>query len=247
VVLNEMEGKDGFNFKERMKALWTADIIELNEKNVKRWKQQNFMRAFIYSNNKRPIQIPYDDRRYVAYRSSNVKPSKAFFDSIYALMDEHEEQLGLYDYLMNIDLSEYKIHDRPKTTAYETIRTANIKFIFEFIYEFLNGNIDNIVFHKKGSKSYVVGSVLFDSYVKWCIEQSIKNDMDSASHIATTLENFDVKYKRIVLDGSKKYCFSFENPKFTCDEIMNKQLVQEVETVNGTVLNEVNEDEGHLC
>jgi len=246
VVLNEMEGKDGFGYKERMKALWTADIIELNEKNVKRWKQQNFMRAFIYSNNKRPIQIPYDDRRYVAYRASNVKPSKEFFDSIYALMDEPEEQLGLYEYLMNIDLSEYQIHDRPKTTAYETIRTANIKFIFEFIYEFLNGRIDDLKFHKKGSNRYVVGSFLFDRYVRWCAKQSIKNDMNNASHIATTLENFGVQYKRVVLDGSKKYCFSFENPKFTCDEITNKQLVQEVETVDGAVLDEINMDEGVL-
>jgi hypothetical protein len=247
VVLNEMEGKDGFGYKERMKALWTADIIELNEKNVKRWKQQNFMRAFIYSNNKRPIQIPYDDRRYVVYRASNIKPSKEFFDSIYALMDEHEEQLGLYDYLMNIDLSEYQIQNRPKTTAYETIRTANIKFIFEFIYEFLNGKIENIPYHKKGSKRYVIGSVLFDSYVKWCAEQSIKNDMNSASHIATTIETFGVKYKRIVFGGSKKYCFSFDNPKFTCDEIMNKQLVQEIETVDGLVMDEVNQDEGLPC
>jgi hypothetical protein len=43
------------------------------------------------------------------------------------------------------------------------------------------------------------------------------------------------------------YCFTFENPKFTCDEIMNKQLVQEIETVNGTVLDKVDPDESHPC
>tara|TARA_R110000822_G_scaffold1642_1_gene7653 strand:+ start:2183 stop:4480 length:2298 start_codon:yes stop_codon:yes gene_type:complete len=248
VVLNEMEGKAGFGYKERMKALWTADIIELNEKNVKRWKQQNFMRAFIYSNNKRPIQIPYDDRRYVAYVASDVKPPKEFFDSIYALMDEPEEQLGLYEYLMNIDLSEYAIHDRPKTTAYETIRTANISFIYEFVHDLLNKKIPNITWYEKGKSRYILGNLLFTRYTEWCAEQYIKIDMSSQAHMATTLSNFGVNHSRITLkqcDNKKLYCFSFPDPDFTCNKIEEKKLIQASETIDG-VINEMNMDEGSL-
>jgi len=232
LILNEMEGKNGFTYKERMKALWTSELVELNEKNVKRWKQANYMRAFIYSNNKRPIQIPYDDRRYVVYRASLINASKEFFDSVYALMEEPEEQLGLYDYLMNIDLTDFNIKKRPHTKAYEKIKTANISPVYEFFYDLLNGNIGGIPFYKKANRSFYIGSTLFNKYTGWCAEQHLKSDMNNAKHIATTMECFGVDYKRISINNEKNYCFIVNDKGFTCGIIETKGLLPKGESID---------------
>lgn len=244
LVLNEMEGKNGCAYKDRMKALWTAELVELNEKNVKRWKQQNFMRAFIYSNNKRPIQIPYDDRRYVVYRSTLIKPPQEFFDSTYALMDEPEEQLGLYDYLMNIDLTDFNIKKRPHTDVYETMKTSSISPLYEFIYDLLDNKIKNIKCHKKGKNHFYIGSSLFNRYVKWCAEQHLKNDINNVKHMSTMLESFGVSYKRILLDIGKYYCIIINDIDFTCEMIKSKGLIQDVEKFEGYEVNYNGCDEG---
>jgi len=232
LVLNEMEGKNGFNYKERMKALWTADIVELNEKNVKRWKQKNYMRAFIYSNNKRPIQIPYDDRRYVVFRSSLVKPSEAFFNSIYGLMEEEEELFGLYDYLMNVDLSDFNIKKRPYTDAYKQIKESNISPVYEYFYDLLQERINDITIHEKGKKRFFVGSSVFEKYTQWCCAQHLKPDMNNAKHMATTMETFGVQYKRILYNNQKMYCFFIDDMDFTCKTIETKGLISNIDNCN---------------
>ena len=70
--LNELGGKDGFSSKESIKHFITANRYDINSKHKDVISHGNYLRLFILSNNHTPVEIPYDDRRFVELKVSTA-------------------------------------------------------------------------------------------------------------------------------------------------------------------------------
>ena len=60
VQIDEIGGKDGFVNKESIKRLITTKRLNINEKGVKIYENNNYARVFIFTNNINPIALPSD-------------------------------------------------------------------------------------------------------------------------------------------------------------------------------------------
>lgn len=133
VQLNEVQGCDGFENKEKLKDLITSKTHNINEKNMKPYKQNNYSRVFIFSNNLNPIEIPYDDRRFCVFKGGKNK-SSSYYKALVNILDNEDALKSILSYLKNVDLSNFHIReDRPKTSAYEDMKQNAINPIYTFL------------------------------------------------------------------------------------------------------------------
>lgn len=143
VILNEMEGKDTFNFEGKIKSFITEDTITVNPKNVRPFVVKNHSRTIITTN--KPDPIPIDvrsgDRRYVVFKSTNVYKTKnsKFWSDLYNMFNSDIFISALYDYLMSVECENVNwINDRPLTREYLEMCAKYIPNEALFLEHFLN-------------------------------------------------------------------------------------------------------------
>ena len=76
IQLNEVCGSDGNFNREILKDLITTEKFNINPKYGKKLKCNNYTRIFAASNNKTPLNIPQDDRRYVVFKCGDPKKKR---------------------------------------------------------------------------------------------------------------------------------------------------------------------------
>jgi|DEB0MinimDraft_10_1074344.scaffolds.fasta_scaffold01880_1 energy-coupling factor transporter ATP-binding protein EcfA2 len=146
VFLNEMEGKHGINYQEKIKGQSTATENRVNGKYEKAVTQRNFARMFFNSNQNAPVNVQVNDRRYVIVqcgfglvKNTNDKrvagEVEKFWEEYYNNMNDANWCKSLYEYLMNIDLEEWNWAHDPKTVAKEVLRSKNINPLHYFLHE----------------------------------------------------------------------------------------------------------------
>ncbi len=135
--LNEVEGKDGFSNKEKIKNMITEDNTIIREKYISQYDQTNYLRLFILSNNLNPIEISHDDRRFVVFKSHHRKPKKEYFDRLHDEFRKNDQHMQiLYNFLMSLDIEKFNPReDRPITDAYNTMKEHNQNPIYKFLWD----------------------------------------------------------------------------------------------------------------
>lgn len=173
IQLNEVEGKDGFSKKEKLKNIITETETIIREKHVSIYKQKNYKRVFIFSNNLNPIEISHDDRRFVVFQAHYEKPDKEYFDDLYSICEPEKLQM-LFDYLMNYDISKFKITDRPLTQAYNNMKEHNVNPLYKFIWKMFVDDEWEKTFEPTGCYKKKTGDIvlanptsLFQTYVNY--------------------------------------------------------------------------------
>tara|TARA_R110000751_G_scaffold43398_1_gene100199 strand:+ start:923 stop:3208 length:2286 start_codon:yes stop_codon:yes gene_type:complete len=170
VQFNEVEGKDSFANKEKIKDRITAADNIIHEKYAGKYKQSNFVRYFYISNNLTPVEIPYDDRRFVVTKmSSKHRKDKEYFGPLHKKRKNRKWLDSIYSALMDRDIEFYNpSQDRPQTKAYDDMKKDNVNPIYKFLKEVLEEQDD----------------FDFDSHEKY------------PDHIYTTPSNFNWEFKR---------------------------------------------------
>jgi hypothetical protein len=139
VQINELEGKDGVAYKEKLKDLITRDRNTINEKNISPYKLTNFTLLFICSNNLTPIQIPYDDRRYVMLKTGNTNiGNRVYWTKQHANKNNPVWINSLYSHLLDMDLTGWIPDDlskQPLTECYLEAKQSNISPVYKFFKE----------------------------------------------------------------------------------------------------------------
>jgi hypothetical protein len=131
---NETEGKDAVRNVEKLKGFATRNTNSINMKNKCLYITKNYFRIFIVSNNKTPVLISPDDRRYFIIKSTNKYRQDAdFFTEYYKLLSDDNFIDSLYSDLMDIDLSKVDIRVRPKTEQFEIMKNENLKPIHHYL------------------------------------------------------------------------------------------------------------------
>ena len=217
VQLNELEGKDGFAKKEKLKGSITAEHLNINEKNVKQFDIHNSIRFFIFSNNLTPIEIPVDDRRFVVYEGADLLPEKERDDYYNPLFDNlnNEDVINrLLEYFMNIDLNDFNLkRQRPITKAYKEIRENCIPAIYKFGWDLFNGLFEpdalvmKMKFHKKLNKHLIKSTDFHKLYTDWYNRVLKAETTLNFKNIKPMLEDINIRKKEVRINGFKEYYY----------------------------------------
>ena len=102
----------------------------------------NYLRLFILSNNHTPVEIPYDDRRFVVLKVSSAwKGNADKFDAFHAAIRDPKVMDAYYTELMQRDISAFvpKI-DRPLTSAYKSMKQNCISDVDKMLRDNVEGD-----------------------------------------------------------------------------------------------------------
>lgn len=133
---NEVEGKDGFQFSQKLKDLITRKKNNINEKNLRPYEQKNLMRIFLFTNSLTPLDIPPDDRRFVVFKTCDPQEPE-YYVAIYRDHINNDDEINkLYTYLINLDISKFcPRHERPQTENYKFMKEMSINPLYLYLYQ----------------------------------------------------------------------------------------------------------------
>ena len=222
--LNEMEGKDGFSNKERLKNLITESKTKINQKNMKEYEQSNYLRIIICSNNPNPIEIPTGDRRFAVFDADPIKPSLEHFEIFRKLMEDENCLYSLYQYLMEYDLGEVSLRNsRPITQAYKEMRERSIPPFYIWLNNELKKYNDEEEYegiftdkhwkHKKTGAMIITPSDLFDLFKDWNEEMDTDMSKFTHKHMKGLLSKLKIYNKHTKLNGSSQRAYWIDTKK----------------------------------
>ena len=116
VCLNEGDGKVNNKYIEQLKQLVTDPKISINDKNDKVYKNRNFFRIFMLTNNLFTVSIDVDDRRFFLWESIQPLPSKEYFSRYCKAIVNKDALRLLLQFYRDRDISGWDPkNDRPET------------------------------------------------------------------------------------------------------------------------------------
>lgn len=202
--LNELEGKHGFENKEKLKVLITAEEVSINDKNDKKYQQSNYSRVIICSNNLTPIQITDDDRRYVVFQAQDKKPNSNYFNNLVSYLNNDTFIYSLYKYLKFRDISNISLtNDRPMTSAYNNMKDGQTNNFYEYLnlftdnYNDVKKRYNNILFNNSTNTMLIPPSTLIKDYKRYLnnnfYDTNIKNTFINAMMLELNVNKIEKK------------------------------------------------------
>ena len=207
--LNEVEGKDGYSNKEKIKNIITEEKTIIREKYISQYDQTNYLRLWILSNNLNPIEISHDDRRFVVFKSHHKKPSKQYFTDLHEMINDKESMEMLYNYCMNYDISKFDPrNDRPKTEAYNNMKEHNENPLYRYMWNMFvkDGYKENFTSEsckkKKNSETiYVKSNNLFYEYKEFLNSEDKGFIKPTFKIMKTILADIGIVKKQVKIGG----------------------------------------------
>lgn len=207
--LNELEGKDGFSHKEKIKNLATEEKTIIREKYVSQYDQTNYLRIFICSNNFNPVEIPFDDRRMTVFQATRKKPSRNYFYQLNKYLKNKDELQNLFNFLNNIDISSFSpANDRPITKAYENMKESNENPIYKYLYDnFIRGNYkenfdkEHVKKQKKNNKLYIQSNIFYHYYKDYLSSEDLEYIKPTFKIIKSILLDLGIEKKAVKIAG----------------------------------------------
>jgi len=195
VFLNEMEGKNGIMYQEKMKHQASSKKTRVNAKYNKPLWQNNYARLFINSNQDGCVNPQVHDRRFVIINSGfglvqntndkkKAKKLEKYWDTLYNNLNSYDWRKSLYDMLMNIDLTGWSPKQVPKNVHHDLLRRRNINPLHEYLKDVIDRG-DFSSYEKQiiqGKEMHLIGwKPWFTDYKNWVerhteIDYAIKAD-----------------------------------------------------------------------
>jgi len=233
--LNELEGKDGFSHKEKIKNLATEEKTIIREKYVSQYNQKNYLRIFICSNNFNPVEIPFDDRRMTVFQATRKKPSQKYFNELNKYLKDKDELQKLFNYLNNINISNFSpSNDRPITKAYENMKDSNQNPIYKYLYDnFIRGDYkenfgNDIKKQKKNNKLYVQSNLFYQYYKEYLSSEDLDYIKPTFKIIKSILLDLGIEKKAVKISGINNDYYIID-VKDLDDALKNYNLGEEIE------------------
>lgn len=217
--LNELEGKDGWEYRDKLKGIISSKTVSIKEEHMKPYDQAFFSRIFIMSNRVNPIEVAQDDRRFCVFKAHYKKPSREFFNKIHQIPKCKDSLYTLYNYLMNypIEIKSW-CDERPMTTAYKNMKENNINPLYQYIKEIIvDEKIDDYMEKEDGAylRQKKTGDLLIS-----CDEflQTYRNYLDvndimyktNAKDLKKYLNEIDIQRERVCIKGIRKYFYKVD-------------------------------------
>lgn len=235
VQLNELQGVDGFRMKEKLKNIITTEYLNINPKGRTPYDILNFLRMIIFSNNLTPIDIPYDDRRFVVFLAK-IKKGSEYFENLRKHLKDENALRSIYDYFMSLDLSNFNITDRPKTEAYKNMRNNNVSPVYNYLYDIFKNDEykedfeDEFKVHKKTGNILIQSSALFRNFKYYLEEKGLNYKLDFKK-LKSILSDIDIVRKQFKVAGSVKDYYTF-NKTDLLKILKDRGVVEEIEELD---------------
>ena len=224
IQFNEMSAKDGFANKESIKNFITQKFTNINEKNRLPYKQSNFVRVIICTNNNSVVDIPADDRRFVVFQSDPKKPKPSYFnDEIRPYLTNKDALFTLYKYLNELDLGGVRLAqdgNRPITSAYKDLQEDCTSpfhvYLNNCLLDYENELTGLYKIHKKTRNLLITSNDLFYSYTESMELQGKPIYKFSQQIMKGMLGAIKVERVKAGVNGDKKWYYKFDVP-YTLD------------------------------
>jgi len=161
ISINEVSGKDGYNLKEELKNFITEKTIIINEKGLKPYKLRNYSRLFMFCNNDNPIEVTEDNRRFFVVKTGE-KQSPEYYNLLYKNLNDPSILESIYLYFKNIDLTEFKIRQFPKTKKMQIMEEHNINPLYLYLFDKFENNKESSIFISSKKLFYSILSYFED-------------------------------------------------------------------------------------
>ena len=236
--LNEMEGSDGFSNKEKIKDLITADSFNINPKHFKAFDAKSYIRLIIFSNNKRPIDIPADDRRFVIFKCADKINNYEYYSKLHSLKKDEEALKSILSYFKSVDISDFiPSENRPITEAYEELKEASFNPLHTYLYEtFKNDDYkkefeNEYVIHKKTKNILIQSTSLFKNFRFYLDDNGLTKYKTDFKRVKSILSDINIlKQSKKIKSSVKDYYIINKNELITLLE--NQGFKQEVEEID---------------
>ena len=200
-TLNEATNYPTNTQKELMKTIIKDTELSVNKKFVNQYDVDNYARVQITTNNKRPVAIDYDDRRYCCIESDNsVRGNTEYFKPLIDSRNDEQTQHDMFDFLTNYPLDGFNSEKPPMTRWKRELIGQNLCPPMEFIKELMSGEIVGYTI-EEDEPLKIKGKDLYESYVRWCSESGEHRAGNNRSFFAE-LKTKKILQKSLRIDGS---------------------------------------------
>lgn len=149
-----------FHIKNKIKALITGDTIRINPKNVAAHDEHNHVNLVFLSNEKQPLVLEKDDRRFAVIWTPHKLSENYYSDVAEEVANGGVE--ALHDYLLHLDLGDFGPHTKPPMTqSKQDLIDINLESGERFINDLLNGDANLPI-------CPCLSEDLYKAYSKWC-------------------------------------------------------------------------------
>lgn len=176
IILNELDGKDTFDFEGKMKTFVTEPTISVNPKNVRPFQVQNHARCVVLTNKSKPLKMDVTsggrkaERRIVAIEGDETYLTKSskFWKALTTHFKKDTFIAALYDFFINYDINSIDWDsDRPITNIYKQMVKAYAPHEANFFADYLSTlQIDDC------KECKIKQSELYGKFKSYCIENN---------------------------------------------------------------------------
>lgn len=130
-----------FHIKNKIKALITGETIRINPKNVAAHDERNHVNLVFLSNEKQPLVLEQDDRRFVVIWTPHKLGENYYSDVAEEVANGGIE--ALHDYLLQLPLGDFSEHSKPPMTQSKVdLIDINLESTERFMRDWLDGGLD---------------------------------------------------------------------------------------------------------
>ena len=156
-----------FHIKNKIKALITGDNIRINPKNVSAHDERNHVNIVFLSNEKQPLVLEKDDRRFAVIWTPEKNHENYYADVATEIKSGGVE--ALHDYLLKLDIGDFNEHSKPPMTrSKQDLIALNLESTDKFIQEWLDGDLDIPI-------CPCVSEDLYRAYTRFCEVNGVRN------------------------------------------------------------------------
>jgi len=170
--LDEMSSKKLEDLDDDLKSAITEPTFNMNIKNMKQFTINNYFRFISATNKTNAIKIKKDDRRHLMIECSNEKIGNIeYFTEIRKQINDINTIKTLYEYLKDIDLTDFDSVKPPMTKYKESMVECNKDYLEVFLDDYL------LTFTED---KWVPVNDIYDAYCEFC--KSNNSPFTSSKH-----------------------------------------------------------------
>ena len=225
--VSESKSTDSVKFIEDIKDLSTCNKLLLHKKGEKPYTVNNHIFLWFLSNNNNGITPSPSNRRiFAVWADSKYKENIKFFSEIVNLMENSNAVRVCFNNFNEMDLSNFKIRNFPKTNLLNQLELNNIKPLYRFLKELLYQ--DNNLIYKQDTNQIIIKTSDFKMrYLNYLTNHGNSKDHISTQKIKLDLLEFDIVTK--VLDKSRLNHYLFNKKKVL--ELLEKKYFKNRENI----------------
>jgi len=201
--LNEATNFPTNQQKELMKAMIKDVDLSINQKYIAEYQVKCYARTGISTNNRRPVAIDYDDRRYCcidAVEDHINDPN--YFKILHETKGDIDIQHEMFDFLCNYPLDGFNAEKPPMTKWKQELIGDNMRNEMTFMKCVLEDGIDHIKFDDKGILR-VRNRDIYEAYQQWIVNSG-ENKASSSREFTAELKRNGIVKKSVKFGGGVK-------------------------------------------